>query len=320
VQGIFAGAGVVGLVLPSDGVSEAALAATTELLVREGAELALELGAPVRLDPAQPNARPRLEFRIDPARPVPHLTLDRAAEVLVAVGSDLDRAVEALSLLRTLRCTGRSHLEARPAGSVDEAVGRLEREVASTYPAFELRHIDWARLSGRCRGGVDPVDPLPGLQRWIAHLGDAHTRVRGDVPVAQVPYTARVVDRMVRFMQVPVGSPAADAGVRTGDALLGVDVEELWSRTGAPTHLRPWLVGRLALAGPPGQPRTYRVERLDGTTTSFVDTPGTDTERPVVSTAVRGDGTGYLRIGSWSPGIADPIDDALDELRPATAC
>jgi carboxyl-terminal processing protease len=241
--------------------------------------------------------------------------MDRAGEVLVAAAADLDGAVEALSLLRTLRCTGRRHLEARAAGSVDEAIRRLEREVAWTYPAFALRDLDWSLLCDRSRGGVDPADPLPGLQRWVAHLADAHTRVQTTDPVGHVPYTARVRDRAVRLMEIPPGSPAADAGVRTGDVLLDVDVDELWGRTGAPAHLRPWLVGRLALAGPADQPRSYRIQRADGTTTCFTDTPGLRSGQPSVLARPRDNGTGYLRIASWLPGVNDLIDDALHELR-----
>ena len=315
VQGIFAGAEAVYVALPSEGAPHYALAATTELLTREATELALELGAPVCLEAGASDARPRLELRVDPALAVPTLTLDREAGVLIAGGADLDGAVEALSLLRTLRCTGQLHHEARPAVSVDEAIERLEREVAWTYPAFGLRGIDWPQLCTQFRGRVDPVDPLPGLQRWIARLGDAHTRVRATDPVGQLAYTARVVDRAVRFMHVPADSPAAQAGVRTGDALLDVDVQELWARTGAPEHLRPWLVGRLALAGPHGEPRSYRVQRADGTATTFSDTPGTASHEPPVSAVARDHGTGYLKIDSWQPGTADQIDDALHQLR-----
>ena len=315
MQGIFAGAEAVSVVLPSEGAPDTDLAATAELLAREATELALELGAPVCLEPGASDVRPRLELRVDPALAAPTLTLGREAEVLIAVGADLDGAVEALSLLRTMRCTGQLHHEARAAVAVDEAIEWLEREVAWTYPAFGLRGIDWPQLCTQFRGRVDPVDPLPGLQRWIARLGDAHTRVKATDPVGQLPYTARVVDRVVSFMHVPADSPAARAGVRTGDALLDVDVEELWARTGAPEHLRPWLVGRVALAGPHGQPRTYRVQRGDGTSTSFTDTPGTASDEPPVSADARDHGTGYLKINRWQPGVNDQIDGALHELR-----
>ena len=314
VQGIFLDAEMVQVVVPTCGAPEAALAETAELLAREAAELALELGAPVSFGPSGDDAHPRLELHVDPTLPVPQLRLDRAGAVLVAAGADLDGAVEALSLLRTLRCGGQQHVEARPAGSVHDAITRLEREVAWTYPAFELRNIDWSRLCDRYRDAVDPDDPLPGLQRWIACLGDAHTRIQATTPVGHVAYTAQATDGVVRFMQVPPGSPAAEAGVRTGDELLDVDLADLWERTGAPSHLRPWYVGRLALAGPPGQPRTYRVRRADGTVTGFVDQPDANPQRPPVLARAHRNGTGYLRIARWQPGVNDLLDDALDEL------
>ena len=313
MQGIFAGAEVVRIVVPTDGAPAAALAQTSQLLEREAAELEVELGAPVRLGPSEDDAQPRLELRIDPSIGTPQATLDDAGAVLVVAGGDLERTVEAFSLLRTLRCGGQRHVEARPTTSLVAAIARLEREVAWTYPAFGLRDIDWPRLCARSRGAVDPRDPLPGLQRWIARLGDAHTRVRSPTPIGHVPYTARTVGDTIRFMQVPADSPAAAAGVRTGDELLDVDVADLWARTGAPAHLRPWNVGRIALAGCAGEPRHYRVRRADGTVTSFTEVPGATRAGPPVVTSTRGR-TGYLRVATWQPGINESIDGALEEL------
>lgn len=313
MRGIFSGAERVRILLPSSGAPEAELAHTAALLEREAVELSLELGAPVSVGPSADDTRPRLELRIDPHVRWSQLTLDGTGSVLIAAGMDLDGAVEALSLLRTLRCAGGQHVEGGPATSLAEAVDKLEREVAWTYPAFELRDLDWSELCDRFRDTVDLGEPLPGLQRWVARLGDAHTSVKATVPVGHVDYTARVTDQTVRFMKVPADSPAADAGVGAGDELLDVDVEDLWARTGASAHLRPWYVGRLALAGRPGQPRRYRVRRADGSTTEFTDTPGTHRAHPPVHVRTRGH-TGYLRVTAWLPGVNDLIDDALEEL------
>ncbi|RIQ16456.1 hypothetical protein, partial [Jiangella rhizosphaerae] len=208
----FAGAELAWLVLPDDGHEHLA-----ELVTREAAEFAAELGAPVRVrrsaasrDGDGPRlfldlpgaAHPELAaWRHARGRPQPPATgpaVELAGDVVVVIAGD-DAGV-ALSLLRTAVRTGADGvLTPRPARTWAEAAERLAAEVDWTYPAFELRGIDWPGLVQRHRN----VAGLTDLQRWVARLRDPHTSVRSAGPRRVLPYTARAGGDGVRLAHVP---------------------------------------------------------------------------------------------------------------------
>lgn len=285
------------------------------LLREEAAELVVELGAELgSFDGMAPGGPDRLEFVIDPSAGVPTLFVDRGARRVEARGASLDDSALALHLLRTARRTGADVERHVPAVTAAEAVERVAIEVETTWPSFTLAEIDWARLSETSRPAPDVVDLVSGLQRWVARLGDAHTNVHVRPGGAALPYTARVTDGRIVFVDIPDRTPLWEAGVRSGDDLLGVDTQELWDKVGATPHLKPLLVGRRALSGLAGEPLELMIRRRDGSTVTVNDTPGRSTwPRPIEHRRLRS-GTGYLRIRRWHPDDTDSIDDALTDL------
>jgi len=312
VDPLFPGAARVAVCLPADTDSTEPVA---RLLRSEAHELAVELGAPVEVATTPTDTTPRLELTIDPTAAAPRLTIDRHAGIARAIGPTLDGAVDALSLLRTLRACGGDEATATPTDDLRTALDRLEREVGWTAPAIGLYRIDWPTASREHREQVDPADPVPGMQRWTATLGDMHTGVHVLPRWGVLPYRAVLRGDSVWFAEVPEGTPAHDAGIRPGSRLLGVDALDLLSRCGAPPQLRPWLVGRRALSGPAGTPRELTVRRTDRTTVTVVDTPAHQPHDPPATWDRMASGTGVLRIHQFAPGLADLLDAALSELQ-----
>lgn len=317
MDGVFAGAVRVAVVLPPQDRAGPGLRDIADLIRQETYEFEVELGAPVEVSTAAPVGRPRLTLAVDPDTATPTLTLDRERAELVAGGADLPGVIDAVNLLRTLRTRRLTSITSAPVDDLDQALDVVEHEIATTYPSFGLRGLDWPALTRQHRPHVDAADPLPGLQRWVATLGDAHTHIREIPRHLPLPYTARVVDGRVRFGEVPEGTAASDAGVVTDDELLDVDVADLWSRTGAPAHLRPWDVGRRALSGAPGQALTVRVARQDGTVAQWSEVPTPEPWPEPIEVGRLASGTGYLRIRRWTTDDAERLDEAVDELASA---
>ena len=275
----FAGADEVAIVLPRDGAplgddGPRALAEFGELLLREQAELEVELGASVRFVDADPGVGPR--FLVGPAACNPDLArqrrerderaglrLDRERQLLVVDAPDLDGIGEAFSLLRTLVLDDADEIMVADCRDLDEAIARIVVEVGRTYPSFTLRRLDWpaicARHVGRVRaavgaGGAD--DPLPAMQEMLAELQDAHTWVKPRPAPVPLPYALWVEGATATFTRVPPSTAAWEAGVRPGDTLLDVDAAGWWARTSSSPHARPLMSGYRLLSGLVGVPRT----------------------------------------------------------------
>lgn len=321
------------MVLPRDGRAlgeggARALADLAALLRRERAELAVELGAPVSFVAADPGAGPR--WLIGPAAANPDLTryayprdgrarlwLDRARGVLIADAPGLDGIRETLNLLRTLALDGRDEVAAADCRDRDEAIARLVVEVGRTYPAFALRHLDWAAICARHVGRVRAAaDPLPALQTWLAELQDAHTWAKPRPAPVSLPYTVRVEGDTATFVRVPPSTAAWEAGVRPGDILLDADAAGWWARTGAPAHARPLMAGYRLLAGPVGVPRDLAARSPRGEVRTWTEAPAADPPYPPVSWRRLPSGSGYLRVASWraGPDFAAALDAAFADL------
>jgi carboxyl-terminal processing protease len=327
---LFSGADLVAIVPPSrpydGGPDDRELRQVHDLIMRERFELEVELGAPVEIRHNAPEEGPR--FLLGPRRAnpafdgldlppvdVPTLRFDRSHGLLIADAPDLGGVVESLSLLRTMSTAGVDLVTATDCHDLSEAVRRIEREVATTYPAFELRGLDWPEI---CARHVDRVlsanDPLAAMQRWVAELEDMHSWIHPDPRPGLLPYVVHAAPDAARFVEVPPGTAAFDAGIRPGDALEDVDPRDAWERTGAPSHLRPLLAGRRLMGGPVGVSRAFRAFTVDGRTVSFSDVPTYQPwDQPAEWTRLDS-GTGYLRLHGFPPGVGEMVDAAFDDL------
>lgn len=315
MEGLFPDADMVDVVLPAgDDRAVGGLAGLRRLLTLEHGELEVECGAPTRVvtGPSE-GARATLALAVDADADGP-AARRVSRSVVVVSGRHLDEVTAALSLLRTMRRTGAGALTDGPDDDVGAACDRLTAEVASTYPGFALRRLDWATICDEHRPLVDAADPVPGLQRWVARLADAHTAVHAQPRDHPLPITARVVEGRVVVAEVATGTAAAAAGVTRGWTVEGIDLDDLAARWGASPQSRPWLLGRRALSGPAGVPtiRTYRSP--DGRRATVADVPGEVAWHDHLAVERLPTGSGYLRLRHWSPDDADAIDEALRSL------
>ena len=285
----------------------------------ERAGFEAELGGRVAFSNVDPGSGRRWLLEIDPALESPPVTaLEPGGDTIVSRARDVDGIFEALNLWRTVRRDGGA-ATATDCATLDEAIDRVVVEVGDTYPAFELRDLNWEEI---CERRLDAVrgaaDPLSACQAWLAELEDSHTWVWPGH--GNLPYALRVDVDDVWFTHVPPESAAFAAGARPGWRLVELDGESPdgrgWlARTAAPPHSRPALAGRRLLAGPPGVPRVLTAADPSGRRVSWEDEPATRPPEPVVSRRRLDSGHGYVRIAAWVDEGDAAIDAALDELR-----
>jgi carboxyl-terminal processing protease len=176
----------------------------------------VELGAPVELRRDDPGAGPRWLLGLDPEHAgAPALDWRPGEQAIRSTAADVAGLFETMNLWRTALRTG-GPVEARDCASVAEASARVVDEVADTYPAFELRGLDWEAICAVHRERVAAADdPTAALQAWAAELQDSHTWVWPGH--ANLPYAARVDGGGVTFAAVPPGTPAyAAVSARAG--------------------------------------------------------------------------------------------------------
>lgn len=283
------------------------------LIEHEIAEFEVELGGEVSIASTPPGSGPVLELR--PDETIDTTTLHRPeADRVVASGPDLATSLSAVNLLRTMRRTGLDSLSAEPTTGTLDAIDRVEQEVMTTWPSLARLDVDW----GAAKPQFDPAgshdDTIDRLRRWVALLGDGHTGVHPRSDLAALPYAARLHQGALEFVDVPPGTPLAEAGVTAGAQLLDIDVERIIAMSGAPPHPEPWLVGRRALSGAVGQPLPLIVRRTDGSIVEVDEHPGRSTWPQPIEWTVRPSGSGYLRIRQWTTADGPLIDQALSDL------
>ena len=207
----------------------------------------------------------------------PTVLVDRDQGIVAIDGPDLAGVGEAFQLLRTaVRSEARLTTTNLPVDATS-TYELLATEVWHTFPSFELRGLDWARLVDAHRDGVlSEGTSLESLQRWFAELQDAHTWVKDSRVNARLPYHAWIDEQAAWLTYVPRWSAAWAAGVRAGDVLLDVDCEGWWSRTSATPRSRSMVTGYRWLAGPVGSVRELRAVGPDGTIRTLAGTVRAD--------------------------------------------
>jgi len=185
---------------------------------------------------------------------------------------------------------------------------RVFQEVADLVTNNYVEKVDVDEVfDGAMRGLADGLDPLS------AYLTPDEVRtVEAGTPLPAGD-TGLVVMRQfyLRILGVRDGSPAARAGLRTGDFIRMID--------GKATREMSGLMGTRLLRGAPGAKVSLLV--LRGTT---VDPHVVDLTREAMSgDLVTGKrlpgGEGYLRVTSFGPGAAAAIRKEVEALRTAGA-
>jgi carboxyl-terminal processing protease len=252
---------------------------------------------------------------------IPTLILNRAQRLLITDAPTPDGVWELFSWLRTLaRLPDGAHTfgDCETKGA---AIQRLMEEVGDSYPAFELRHLDWGAICKRYLPEAQAAeDVIPVMQRWLAELGDGHTWVRPVPPHGDLPYTVWLEKERAHFVHIPPESAAWQAGVRAGDVLIKPEAQNWWARTPSTPPPRALVAGRRLLQAPIGTRRELVAQTPDGrfiTWEEAVTAPypfGKLAEWRKLDT-----GAGYLKIYAWinRPQLDAIVQEAFEALRDA---
>ena len=170
----------------------------------ERAGFEAELGAPVEFSPTDPGRRLPLAAG---DRSGTRLGTDHSWEpgdaTITSRARDVAGIFEALNLWRTVRRSGGA-AAATDCASLDEAIERIVVEVADTYPAFELRGLDWDAICERASDAVRSADdPLAAARHGSP---SSRTRTRGSGRVTRISRTPSASSR------TPSGSRTCRAG------------------------------------------------------------------------------------------------------------
>jgi carboxyl-terminal processing protease len=300
------------------------------LLVAEAAELAAELGClvtfaagdqvpdvdctflvgPASLNPSIPGAG------VVPASE-PTVTIDRTRSIVLVDGPTVNATTDAFQLLRTAIHSGECITAAFQPETASAIVDLLISEVWHTYPAFELRNLDWPEIVARHQASIRESDAsLPSLQRLFAELQDAHTWVKDGSYGGRLPYRAWIEPGDAWFTHVPTWSTAWAAGVRPGDRILDCDRLDWWERTAATPRTRALTTGYRWLSGESGSTRAMKTQPPSGSTIEWTESIPPGFPYKPISWRILRSGTGYLRIRAWfhSREWLAAIDDAFQRL------
>jgi carboxyl-terminal processing protease len=295
------------------------IAPSLPLLRAERAEMEAVFGVPVTFLHEDPGHGPRWLIRIEPDRVDNRLCWDPDALVLVSHAKDAEGLVTTFNQLHSLPCLAVDTISDWPHCTMAEAVRRLRREVAGTFPGFGIRGIDWDEITARHLHQDGSGMTFEDVQRWIAELGDAHTAIRRPVPVYHPPYAVELDSHGATIRRVREGSDAWDAGVRAGWALEIDDPAGWIARNGAPPHARGLTAGRRAIALEGVRERDFTATSPDGEHVTWTEHAVAPSLERVFTWWRHDARTGVMWLGNWFTGIGfeDALDEALTALRGA---
>lgn len=194
------------------------------------------------------------------------------------------------------RESARSALPAAESRLLAEVLQRVERDYVRSVDEHEL-----VRLA--VRGMVSGLDPHSALLDEHDY-GEVQIATEGSYVGIGVEVTA---DDDALVVIAPIdGSPAARAGLRSGDVLVAVDGHELAG-------------GDMAravdlLRGPPGSHVRLTIDREEVEEPLSIDVDRARVDLRTVRGSLLRDGVGYLRISSFTEQTAVQLDEALARL------
>ena len=164
--------------------------------------------------------------------------------------------------------------------------------VTSTY--VEEVKIDKA-MEGALRGLADGLDPDS------AYLDAAQTKaLESKAPLPEGEVGLELTRQYyLRVLAARDGSPAAKAGLQTGDYVRTID--------GRPTREMSVFEGARLLRGAPGSKVTLTIIRGNAAEPHEVALVREKMSGPLVTSRMEGTDVGYLRIASFGDGVADEV-------------
>jgi carboxyl-terminal processing protease len=157
-------------------------------------------------------------------------------------------------------------------------------------------------MEGAMRGLADGLDPdsayLDPIQVSVAARGAQPEEAGVGIELTRQYY--------LRVIAARDGSPAARAGLQTGDFVRAID--------GKPTRDMSVFEGMRRLQGAPGSKVTLTVIRGNAAEPHEVALVREKTAGPVVSSRTLGDGIGYVRVAAFTNGAADELRRQTAEL------
>lgn len=216
------------------------------LLELEHREFESVLGQPVKFSAESATDDHVWQVRIDPQISQVELRSDPMPPRLVSVvprGEDLGQS---LNLLHALAHTDQEVLGFAELESYQDVVTRIRTMIANVYPYFDLRGLDWTQICTRYEDIAElPADQFwTQAQRWVAHLGDAHTTIVNPGKVHHPPYIAEMTTRGATLRRVPHTSAAYRAGVRPGWVMHVENPDHWLAITGASAQHHQLVAGR----------------------------------------------------------------------------
>lgn len=175
-------------------------------------------------------------------------------------------------------------------------------EVFSLVTESYVEEVDVDKvMNGAMRGlaegaGPDSAYLTPEQVGWYE---------KGEVPAGDVGLEL-TRQYYLRVVAVADGSPAARAGIRTGDYLRAID--------GKPAREMAAFVGERMLRGKPGSKVTLTVIRGNAAEPHQVEVEREVIPTPKVTARVAAPGIGYLRIPAFLPATAKEVRERVAEL------
>jgi len=158
-------------------------------------------------------------------------------------------------------------------------------------------------LEGALRGLGDGLDADSG---WLPAADAA--AIAGKVPLPAGETGIELTRQYyLRIVAVRDGSPAAQAGLRTGDYVRAID--------GKPTRDLSVPEGMRALRGAPGTSVTLTVIRGSAAEPHQLTLTREAMSPTRVTSRALGDGIGYVRIATFGPGTAEAVRTAITDLQ-----
>jgi carboxyl-terminal processing protease len=307
---------VMHLVFPS---SIPGIEASLPLLRAERAELEAMFGIPVVFVDEDPGIGPRWLVRFEPDRADNRLAWDRDRLVLTSNAKDADGWMMTINQLHSLIGLGIDAVSDRAHGTMAEAVARLRREIAGTFPGFGIRGLDWNEITARHLRGDGSTMTFEDVQRWVAELGDAHTAVRRPGSVYHPPYAVEMRPDGATIRRVREGSEAWHTGVRAGWSLQIDDPDGWMARNGAPPHAHALTAGRRAIALEGVEERAFTATGPEGKMVTWTEHAAPPALDRVFGWRWHDARTGVMWLGNWYTGLGleDALDEALLDLRDA---